>query len=52
MVVQHPEYGFGEIVAMSGAGPKRIATVKFYDDPANEKKFRVLLSPLVPADAE
>jgi DNA helicase II / ATP-dependent DNA helicase PcrA len=50
MTVQHPEYGYGEIVAMSGSGPKRIATVKFFEDPTQEKKFRLLLSPLVPAE--
>jgi DNA helicase-2/ATP-dependent DNA helicase PcrA len=49
MTVQHPEYGYGEIVALSGAGPKRIAAVKFYDY-AEEKKFRLLFSPLIPVE--
>lgn len=49
MIVKHPEYGYGEIVALGGAGPKRIASVKFYDH-AEEKKFRLLHSPLEPAE--
>jgi DNA helicase-2/ATP-dependent DNA helicase PcrA len=49
MVVKHPEYGYGEIVALSGTGPKRTATVKFYDV-VEEKKFRLLFSPLEPAE--
>jgi DNA helicase-2/ATP-dependent DNA helicase PcrA len=49
MTVKHPEYGYGEIVALSGAGPKRTASVKFYDLP-EEKKFRLLFSPLEPAE--
>lgn len=52
MTVKHPEYGYGEIVALSGVGPKRIASVRFYDHGTEEKKFRLLFSPLVPADQE
>jgi DNA helicase II / ATP-dependent DNA helicase PcrA len=48
MMVKHPEYGYGEIVAISGAGPKRIASVKFYDLD-EERRFRLLFSPLEPA---
>jgi hypothetical protein len=49
MIVKHPEYGYGEIVALGGVGPKRIASIKFYDH-AEEKKFRLLHSPLEPAE--
>src|SRR5262249_29921200 len=49
MIVKHPEYGYGEIITLAGVGPKRIASVKFYDH-ADEKKFRLLHSPLEPAE--
>lgn len=49
MTVKHPEYGYGEIVTLGGVGPKRIASVKFYDH-GEEKKFRLLHSPLEPAE--
>jgi DNA helicase-2/ATP-dependent DNA helicase PcrA len=49
MIVKHPEYGYGEIITLAGVGPKRIASVKFYDH-AEEKKFRLLHSPLEPAE--
>ena len=49
MIVKHPEYGYGEIVTLAGVGPKRIASVKFYDY-EEEKKFRLLHSPLEPAE--
>jgi DNA helicase-2/ATP-dependent DNA helicase PcrA len=29
MVVAHPEFGLGKIVAIGGSGPKRSATVQF-----------------------
>jgi DNA helicase-2/ATP-dependent DNA helicase PcrA len=48
MVVRHPEYGPGKIVALSGSGPKRTATVAFAAG-AGEKKFVLSKSPLVPA---
>jgi DNA helicase-2/ATP-dependent DNA helicase PcrA len=49
MVVSHPEYGSGEIVALSGEGKTRSATVRFYGS-AGEKKFRLAFTPLVPAE--
>jgi DNA helicase II / ATP-dependent DNA helicase PcrA len=50
LVVRHPDYGIGEIVALSGSGPKRTATVKFFEHPLEEKQFRLLLSPLEPVE--
>ncbi len=48
MVVRHPEYGLGKIIALSGAGPKRTATVVFASS-AGEKKFVLIHSQLAPA---
>jgi len=48
MVVKHPEYGLGKIVALSGSDDKRTATVQFVGG-AGEKKFRLAHSPLQPA---
>ncbi len=48
MTVEHPTYGPGEIIALSGVGPKRIASVRFYESPGEEKKFRLLFSELRP----
>ena len=48
MVVTHPEYGLGKIVALSGSRDKRTATVQFASG-AGEKKFRLAHSPLRPA---
>ena len=45
MDVLHPEYGQGKIVALSGSGPRRTATVEFA---AGEKKFVLAQSPLKP----
>lgn len=46
MVVRHPEYGIGKILALSGAGMRRMATVAF---PAlGQKKFMLSASPLRP----
>jgi DNA helicase-2/ATP-dependent DNA helicase PcrA len=50
MAVEHPQYGAGTIVALSGDGPKRTATVRFFEGGA-ERKFRLLFSDLVPAEA-
>jgi DNA helicase-2/ATP-dependent DNA helicase PcrA len=50
MVVEHPQYGPGTIVALSGEGAKRNAVVRFYSDQA-ERTFRLAFSDLVPADA-
>ena len=46
MLVEHPEYGRGTIVKLTGKGPKRTATVEFFT--AETKKFRVLYAPLQP----
>jgi len=50
MVVEHPEYGAGTIIALSGDGAKRTATVRFFQDSV-ERKFRLRFSDLVPAEA-
>ena len=50
MVVKHPEYGLGKIVALSGTGARRQATVAFVS-PALEKKFMLQQSALRPARA-
>ncbi len=47
MAVIHPEHGLGKIVALSGAGSKRRATVRFAT--AGEKRFVLAHSPLRPA---
>ena len=47
MLITHPEYGAGKIVALSGQGKKRTATVEFFN--GEEKKFRLAQSPLQPA---
>jgi DNA helicase-2/ATP-dependent DNA helicase PcrA len=51
MAVEHPSYGPGTIIALSGDGPKRTATVRFFEDNA-ERKFRLLHSELKPADVD
>ncbi len=48
MVVTHPQYGLGKIVALGGVGPKRSATVQFAGE-AGPRKFRLAFSPLRPA---
>jgi DNA helicase-2/ATP-dependent DNA helicase PcrA len=48
MPVRHPEYGLGKIVALSGAGRRRMATVNFVSQ-ASPKKFMLADSPLRPA---
>ncbi len=48
MLVRHPEYGLGKIVALSGNGERRRATVAFASA-AGEKKFILASSPLRPA---
>ena len=47
MAVSHPEHGLGKIVALSGAGKNRRATVRFAT--AGEKRFVLVHSPLRPA---
>jgi DNA helicase-2/ATP-dependent DNA helicase PcrA len=48
MVVRHPDYGLGKIIAIGGTGPKRAATVLFASA-AGDKKFLLIHSQLVPA---
>jgi DNA helicase-2/ATP-dependent DNA helicase PcrA len=48
MLVQHPEYGLGKIIALSGNGPKRTATVAFATG-AGQKRFILVHSKLRPA---
>src|SRR6185369_12287927 len=50
MAVEHPQYGAGTIIALSGDGPKRTATVRFFQD-NEERKFRLIFSDLMPAEA-
>ncbi len=50
MVVRHPEYGLGKVVALSGSGARRSATVVFASA-AGQKKFMLAQSPLRPAKA-
>jgi hypothetical protein len=50
MVVTHPEYGLGKIVALSGKADKRVATVNFATG-AGQKTFVLAHSPLRPARA-
>jgi DNA helicase-2/ATP-dependent DNA helicase PcrA len=49
MVVSHPQYGAGTIVALSGEGVKRNAVVRFFADEA-ERTFRLAFSDLTPAE--
>ena len=39
MVVIHPEYGLGKIIALGGSGAKRSATVQFADDDTGIENF-------------
>jgi len=48
MLVRHPEYGLGKIMAVSGFGPRRTATVNFVTG-AGQKKFILEKSTLRPA---
>jgi len=50
MIVRHPDYGLGKVVALSGSGVKRSATVAFASA-AGQKKFMLAQSPLRPAKA-
>jgi DNA helicase-2/ATP-dependent DNA helicase PcrA len=49
MLVRHPEYGLGKIVALSGSGSRRTATVAFVSG-AGQKRFMLAQSPLRPAN--
>jgi DNA helicase-2/ATP-dependent DNA helicase PcrA len=51
MTVEHPEYGPGTIVALSGEGPKRNAVVRFFSD-QTERTFRLAFSDLTPTGVE
>lgn len=51
MLVTHPVYGVGRILALSGNGIKRTATVRFVRE-NRERKFVLALSPLVPVKSE
>lgn len=46
MAVMHPHYGPGKIIALSGAGMRRMATVAFAT--SGQKKFMLANSPLRP----
>jgi DNA helicase-2/ATP-dependent DNA helicase PcrA len=46
MVVRHPDYGIGKILALSGAGMRRVATVSF--PTVGQKKFILANSVLRP----
>ncbi|NUQ64482.1 MAG: UvrD-helicase domain-containing protein [Pirellulales bacterium] len=47
MIVRHPEYGLGRVVALSGNGASRQATIDFASA-AGRKKFVIAKSPLRP----
>jgi DNA helicase-2/ATP-dependent DNA helicase PcrA len=46
MHVEHPQYGLGQIIALSGEGPKRRASVRFAD--GSERKFVLIHADLRP----
>jgi DNA helicase-2/ATP-dependent DNA helicase PcrA len=47
MLVLHPQYGLGRVVALSGSGPQRRATVDF-PGPPGRQQFLLAASPLRP----
>jgi DNA helicase-2/ATP-dependent DNA helicase PcrA len=47
MLVRHPEYGLGQVVALGGSGPARQATVDFSSG-TGRMKFIIAFSPLRP----
>jgi len=51
MVVRHPEYGLGKVVALSGNGVRRTATIAFAST-AGQRKFMLASSNLRPAKSE
>jgi DNA helicase-2/ATP-dependent DNA helicase PcrA len=51
MLVRHPEYGVGTVIALSGSGDKRTATIEFLSTPG-EKRFMLSKSRLQPVKAE
>jgi len=48
MIVRHPDFGLGRIVAISGSGKRRTATVNFIEYPG-ERRYVLFASPLEPA---
>ena len=46
MLVNHPEHGLGKVVALSGSGTKRTATIQFFDS-ARERRFILIHSQLL-----
>ncbi len=51
MLVRHPQLGLGHVVALSGSGPERTATVDFLS-PAVRRKFRLQDGPLRPVEPQ
>jgi len=51
MLVRHPELGLGHVVALSGSGPERTATVDFVSPPLR-RKFRLHGGPLRPVEPQ
>ena len=47
MVVKHPDYGLGKVVALSGSGARRSATVAFASS-AGQRRFMLMHSELRP----
>ena len=47
MLVNHPEHGLGKVLALSGSGSKRTATVQFFDS-TRERRFILVHSQLQP----
>lgn len=47
MLVSHPQYGAGRLIALGGQGRKRMGTVEFFDGSC--RKFVLAVSPLRPA---
>ena len=47
MIVTHPDYQLGKVVALSGKGDNRTATIQFFGG-AGQRKFRIANSPLRP----
>jgi DNA helicase-2/ATP-dependent DNA helicase PcrA len=46
MIVNHPDYGAGKVVALGGTGKKRTGTIDFFN--GEQKKFRLAQCPLQP----
>ena len=50
MVVQHPEFGLGKIMALSGKGNKRSASIQFFTL-SRQKRFVLMHSELQPVSS-